>query len=286
VVVRDAKGEREVSSESYTERPQFSADGRYIFYLVPAKGAAGHDFASGDLYRADLEKDGSEHLLPGFTMKGYALSADGRGVVFSAPDANGRTALWSADLELRSSPREFPSSTSEDEPLSDAAGHIYFRASEGGSNFLYRMNADGGDRRKVSSAPILELYSVSPDGRWAVVWQADAGNGRASYATAAIPLNGGSPLAICLDLCRALWGENGKTFAILSTTGGSQTLLTKVGPNGLPSLPSEGVNPNADLKTLKGGKLVKELIAPGPLPDQYVIIHQTVHRNLYRIPLR
>jgi hypothetical protein len=47
-------------------------------------------------------------------------------------------------------------------------GDLAFRAIEGGSNFLYRMKADGTTRRKITSQRILDVNSVSPDGRWVV----------------------------------------------------------------------------------------------------------------------
>ena len=98
VMLHDAKGERQISSENYAERPEFSRDGKYVYYLVPARGAAGHQFISGQLFRANLETGDNEPLLPGFLMTGYTLSPDGKRVVFSAADPQGRVRLWMADL--------------------------------------------------------------------------------------------------------------------------------------------------------------------------------------------
>jgi len=47
-------------------------------------------------------------------------------------------------------------------------GDLIFRAIEDGSNYLYRMKSDGTGRRKITSERILDIASVSPDGRWIV----------------------------------------------------------------------------------------------------------------------
>jgi len=86
VVVHDAQGDREVSSESYAQAPQFSADGKYAFYLVAMRGAGGHRFISGELFRVDIGAGANERLLSGFLMTAYAISPDGKRVVLSTPD--------------------------------------------------------------------------------------------------------------------------------------------------------------------------------------------------------
>ena len=45
-------------------------------------------------------------------------------------------------------------------------GYIFFRGAEGGSNFVFRVNEDGTGRQKVSPNPVLDFFSVSPDGEW------------------------------------------------------------------------------------------------------------------------
>src|SRR5271170_2556328 len=116
IMLHDSKGERQLSSASYAVSPQFSPDGKYIFYLVPPPGASADLFGNGELFRVSLETGENQHLLPGFSMSGYALSPDGERVVFSAADPKGQSRLWIAELDLRSSPRQFPSAVDEDTP--------------------------------------------------------------------------------------------------------------------------------------------------------------------------
>jgi Tol biopolymer transport system component len=286
VMLHDAKGERQISSENFAESPEFSADGKSVFYLVPARGVEGHKFTSGELFRVDLETGSSEHLLPGFLMTGYTLSPDGKRVVFSA-DAQGRSSLWIADLDLRTSPRQFASSVEEDQPSMDAAGNVYFRASEGGANFLYRMKEDGSDRQKVLPNAILEFDAVAPNGKWATVIQASSRSPDSPYETLAIPLGGGDPLHICPNYCTAGWRNQGRVFVIhLSEMGAGKTVLAPLGPGEpVPRMPAEGLEPNGGAEAIKGAKIVDNLIVPGPIAGQYVWLRESVHRNLYRIPL-
>ncbi len=193
VMIHDAKGERQISSENYAERPEFSPDGKYVYYLAPPRGAAGSQFINGQLFRANLETGNNEPLLPGFQMSGYDFMPDGKRIVFAAADPQGRVRLWMADLNLRSSPQQFASTVDEDHPSVDEAGNIYFRAAEGRSNFLYRMKADGSARQKALANPIFEFNSISPDGQLAVVVQASSKSPDVGFETMIAPLGGDHP---------------------------------------------------------------------------------------------
>ncbi len=287
VMLNDAKGERQISSESYAESPQFSPDGRSVFYLVPARGAGGHQFTSGELFRVDLASGSNEHLLPGILMTGYALTPDGRQVVFSAADPQGHSRLWIADLDLRTSPKQFASSVEEDQPHFDESGNIFFRATEGGGNFLYRMKADGSDRQKVLPNTIFEFEAIAPDGRWAIATVASSRTPDATYETMAMPLSGGDPLHICPSYCTADWGNHGRIFFIhLSDMGAAKTALAPLASGEpVPRLPAEGVDPKGGAGTIQGMKIVDNFIYLGPSAGQSLWLRQSVHRNLYRIPL-
>jgi eukaryotic-like serine/threonine-protein kinase len=287
VMLHDAKGERQISSESYAERPQFSPDGKYVYYLVPARGAAGSQFISGQLFRANLETGNNEPLLPGFQMTGYAFMPDGKRIVFSAADPQGRVRLWMADLNLQSSPQQFASTVDEDRPSVDDAGNIYFRAVEGRSNFLYRMKADGSARQKPLANPIFEFNSVSPDGQSAVVVQASSKSPDVGFETMIAPLVGGPPLRVCSNYCDGMWANHGRVFVInLRMMKGGKTILIPVEPGEMPRLPSEGFDPITDAEPANGFKTVDKTIVPGANAAQYAWLSESVHRNLYRIPLQ
>jgi len=292
IMLHDSKGERQLSSASYADSPQFSPDGKYIFYLVAPSGTSGSLsgplFESGELFRVSLETGENDHLLPGFLMGGYGLSPDGKQVVFSAVDPKGHARLWIADLDLRSSPRQFPSTVNEDDPAFDRNGNIYFRAAEGGSNFLYRMKEDGSDRVKVFPYSIILFDSISPDGRWAVVAQALSSDGNGPFVSlTAAPLSGATPVIFCHEHCDAMWSNQGKSFVVhLYVMGGGKTLFVPVASgDGAPLLPPLGVDSKPHPETVKGARVVDNVIIPGPNPGQYAYLSRSVHRNLYRIPL-
>ncbi len=288
VMIHDAKGERQISSETYAESPQFSPDGKYIYYLVPPRGAAGSQFTSGRLFRANLETENNEPLLPGFEMTWYSPTPDGKRVVFSTKDAQGHDRLWVADLNLRSSPRQFPSTVDEDHPSVDEAGNIYFRVAEGGLNFLYRMKADGSDRQKALANPIFEFDTISPNGQWAVVIQGSSKSSEVPFETMLAPLDGGPSVRVCSNYCDATWGNQGRVFAVhLRMRKGGKTVLAPVeSVGGKPRLPSEGFDAVTDSEPAKGAKAVDKVIVPGPNAGQYAWLSESVHRNLYRIPLQ
>ncbi|MGC1618761.1 MAG: winged helix-turn-helix domain-containing protein [Candidatus Acidiferrum sp.] len=283
--VRDAKSERQITSDGYAEFPKFSPDGEKLYYLVHRQGVSSQS-SSEELWLADLKAGRSERLLPNTLVSDYDVAADGTKVVFSAIDAQNRSHLWLASLDPGVPPRQFVSSVNEDQPHWDSAGYIYFRAAEGRFNFLYRMRPDGSERVRLLPDPILEVQSVSPNGRWAIVAQP---KGQAQTARIlASPLDGGTPVTVCLGYCQAQWAPDGKTFSvIISAMAGTETLVVPVsGAMSLPRLPPAGILTQADLQSVIGAKVVNGSILWGPKPGQSASLHQDVHRNLYRVALQ
>jgi len=282
--IQDSKGEHRLSSQGFATSPQFSRDGKKLYYLVRSHGLSGQ-FVRGELWVADLANDHSERVLPGFEVSGFYVSPDQKKVVFAARDQNNVPGLWLASLDLQFPPRRFPSAVSEDQPFFDAAENIYFRASEGNQNFIYRMKIDGSDRQKAFPNPILELASVSPDGKWATVWAPTQGTVAENFA---VPLfSRESPVTICAGYCGAKWSVDGKVLALnVFSMEGVFTLLANVPSGGLPPLPVAGVQTLADLKRVKGARVLAGALTPSPLPGLAAAERQEVHRNLYRVPIQ
>jgi eukaryotic-like serine/threonine-protein kinase len=281
--IRDGKGEHQLSSQGFAENAQFSRDGKKLYYLVRRHGLSGQ-FTSGELWVADLANNRSERVLPGIEVAGFDVSPDGKHVVFAATDKNNVPGLWLASLDLAFSPRRFASEASEDQPFFDAAGNVYFRASDGKQNFIYRMNMDGSDRRKAYPDPILELQGIAPDGKSATVWAPTSGTEAQNLV---VPLTGqGNPVTICTGFCGGQWSVDGKIFSIkILGTDGAYTLIASVPLGGLPPLPPDGVRTRADMERVKGAKVFEGGLTPGPLAGLFAEQREEVHRNLYRIPL-
>jgi len=291
--IHDSTGEHQVSSEGQIERVgvqgtrdrfrkigAFSADGKKFYFLMANGRTTGTE-----LWVRDLATGKSEPVLPSYSMDEYSVSQDGKQVAFTSTDPNGLSNLWVAPTDHRSSPRHIVSSAPEDRPFFLPDGDLLFRASEGGSLFLYRMHADGSDRRKIS--PIIDLASVSPDGRWAVV-NAPSENQDHTYAMFALPVEGGSPVKLCVNVCTPVWDARGEFMFMnfyLQNDPNTYALPIRRG-SGLPDLPSSVITGIEDLKKLKAAVVIPHIVNSAFSPSLYSYSTHDTHRNLYRIPLQ
>lgn len=281
VWVRDAHGERQISSEGFATAPEFSRAAQKLYYIILRNGA-GATFArqGGELWVTDLATGRSERLLGATLVTGYDISRDDTEVVFSANDAEDRSHLWLASLDFRFPPREFVSSVDEDQPFWDADRNIYFRAAEGKSNFVYRIKSDGSERTKVLPKPVFEFGGISPDGHWAFVQEDPGPQGVAE------PLQGGVPIPICAGYCDAKWSRDGRVFAVfVGLMDGMRTVTAALTPGGeLPALPPGGLS-ESNLYHVKNTKVLRGMVFPGSARIS-AFFHGEVHRNLFRVPLR
>ncbi|PYT20140.1 MAG: hypothetical protein DMG58_34690 [Acidobacteria bacterium] len=265
VWIRDAAGERRISSEGFAYRPQFSPDRKKLFYQTESGASRG--FPMGELREADLATGQSERLLTGFLVTGYDISADGKQIVFASTHEGRGPRIWLAPLDRRSAPRRL-SSSDEDMPLFMPTGDIMFRASERNANFLCRMKSDGTGRERVLPNPIIEALAISPDGAFVLAGAAVADEDM-PFGLVAFPLHGGTPQRIC----NACYGR--RTFAIPLRAGRM-----------LPPLPPNGIKSRSDLDSISGLRVIDHPFAvPGPDLATYAYTRTSVHRNLYRIPL-
>ena len=126
-------------------------------------------------------------------------------------------------VDHRSSPRLLASATGQDSAWFLPNGDLVLRSIEGSQNFLYRTSSDGTRRQKVIADPILDLISISPDGRWVVAAIKDS-NDEHSAVMAAYPLGGGPAVRVCRSYCGASWDVTGKFFYLSSNNvGGGET---------------------------------------------------------------
>ena len=283
--VHDDRGEHQLSSQGLAAAPQFSPDGKEIYYVVN-QSVPGVDFVAGELRVVNLETGEVRRLLPDISATGFSISPDGKCVAFASPDSQGHSRLWIAALDLRSAPRQLSTSADEDQPAFASNGELFFRAAEGGVNFVYRMKQDGSGRTKVSPEPVYGYHGVSPDMKWIVVRAATKGED-VRYVTEARPVAGGDPVRLCEVNCVGKWSPGGKSFAfIMSGMGDTQSFLVPLAPGQiLPALPKGGIKSRADLADLKGAAILPGRIFTSSRPGVYAFLRVSVHRNLYRIPL-
>src|SRR5262249_48167421 len=98
--IHDDKGEHQITSQGSSENSWFSNDATRLYYLNFMGQGSGNE-----LWVADLATGKSEKVLPGYSIDQYAVSRDGKRIVFSQTESNGRSSLWTAPTDHRSSPR-------------------------------------------------------------------------------------------------------------------------------------------------------------------------------------
>lgn len=299
VWVHDARGDREVSSEGYSfltpAGTTLSPDGHKLYYLVQ-RGTSGTFLGAGDLWVADLEAGRNEVVLPGFSITDYTISPDGRRVGFVAVDARGKAGIWEASLDRRFAPRQLAPTIPESHLIFDDAGDLFFVAAEGKLNFVYRIKEDGTGLQKAIPDPIIFLMGASPDAKWLAAFVELPG--AAAAAVVAYPTVGGASLTLC-DRCQVQWARDGKLlyvrFPFFSGNGADPRdkekphktyALPLADSSAFARLAARRFDSEAQLALVPGVRVIDQpLVLPGPDPSIYAFSKETVHRNLYRIPL-
>ena len=287
VWVRDAAGERRISSEGFAYGPQFSPDRKKLFYLTDSGARQG--FPMGELREADLATGQSERLLAGFLVTSYDISTDGKQIVFASTHQTEGPRIWLAPLDRRSAPRRL-SSSDEDMPLFTPAGDIVFRASERNANFLYRMKPDGTGRERLLPNPILDIAAISPDGAF-VLAGAPVADEDMPAGLVAFSLHGGVAQRIC-GVCSGRWTPDSKYLVLFWWGSGAMNASRKTfaiplrDGRMLPPLPPNGIRSRSELDSIPGLRVIDQPFAVlGPGLETYAFMRTSVHRNLYRIPL-
>jgi Tol biopolymer transport system component/predicted Ser/Thr protein kinase len=281
VWLHDKDGDHQISSEGNAYGASFSSDGKRLYYLM-ANGKS-PDY---ELWVKDLSDGKTERFLPGYSMAFYSVSADGKEVAFEIDDKNGQSSLWVAPTSRRSSPVRISTNANEDFPVFLPDGDLVFRAIENGSNFLYRMKADGTSRHKVIPGRIFDLVGGSPDGRW-IIASSPGPDQEHTAQISAIATDGSKTVPFCLLYCRASWDVTGKfVYVTLSMSRDDTFPLPVQHDSGLPILPPAGITRIEDFTNAKSAAVIPRFVDSAISPSVYAYSIHTTRRNLYRIPLQ
>ena len=298
VWLHDKGGDHQISSEGNAIAPLFSSDGNRLYYLMANGQTPGYELWVKDLTAENAigekttgEKtlgEKTEKILPGYSMEGYSISRDGKEVAFAMSDpSGGHSSLWIAPTDHRSSPTRLSmaGTDSEDSPFFLPDGDLVFRAIENGSNFLYRMKADGSGRQKISSQRIFDARAVSPDGRWVIASTPVSGEERTAESTA-FAVDGGLTVPLCPGFCFATWNIDGTVMFLYFPTlfNGVYPLPVKH-DTGLPALPPSGFARVTDLPNVKAADVIHREVDSIVSSSVYAYTQENARRNLYRIPL-
>jgi len=282
VWIHDGKGEQQISSEGYAGAPQFSADGKKLYYLMDNGQTQGYE-----LWVRDVASGATEQALPGYSTRDYDVCADGKELAFSRADEKGHSKLWLAPLNRRSSPRQIPSTTIDDSVHCLPDGDVLFRAVEGQTNFVERMHADGSGRRKVSPLPIFDLLTMSPHAKWAIVQARGAGD-ESPASVIAVPVEGGDPVQVCLSFCMPGWDVRGEMMYMefLYSTDENTYVLRLQQADALAELATKETLNDEILKKAKPVAVIPRRVDSAVSTGLYAYTVRSARRNLYRIPLQ
>jgi len=283
----DARGERQITSQGYAYLPSFSSDNKRLYYLQRSR--ANRRFVSGELWVADLESGKRGRILTEFLMEHYSVAADGNRVVFVRIDDAGHSPIWIATLDGSIAPHRLVSLDCV-RALFDPKGGVFFVGGERGSPFLWHVQEDGSQLRKVASMPVIFIYSVSPDGKAVALWVGDS--------VIVYPLEGGNPIRVCSRCATAGEENRGVTPPLVNWSPdgnflymhAASTRKTYVVPlrtgQVLPELPQSGISSMEAAADLSGAVTIGEQRAfVGANPSSYAFPRVTTHRNIYRIRL-
>jgi eukaryotic-like serine/threonine-protein kinase len=293
--IHDAAGERAISSEGYAAAPRLSRDGTHVVYLLARDWVLsrfGWAPSSSELRSVDLASGKTDSLLPGVSVTDYDISSDDKEVAFTTTDSEGARQILLASLDRRAPPRQI--ARAGDQVSFAADGHLVFRSLEANTNRLIRIKKDGMGPERITTAPVLDKYGVSPDGEWVLIGSPGAGVD-AVPATVAVPIRGsGPPRKICAPACQAGWSSDGKFFYVsldpsaMTSPGNRGKVLAIPVPAGksLPELPVSGINLVAALPELPGARVIEHgSPSTGPDPSTFVFTKTDMQRDLFRIPL-
>jgi hypothetical protein len=210
-------------------------------------------------------------------MIDFDLSSDGQMVAFTAGSGQ-RGQIFIAPLDGSAPPRLVVSGG--DTVSFGAPGELIFRQLGPRANYLARVKTDGTGLERILEQTIVDKHGVSPDGAWAVV---------SENSTFVVSLRNGIRKPLCLGLCRPSWSPDGAYLYVTSnfdpTSTGNTLVLPVPRGQGLPDLPSSGLDPNADEK-IPGVRVIKQgWLFPGPDLDTYAFVKSEFVGNLFRIPL-
>jgi eukaryotic-like serine/threonine-protein kinase len=267
--------------EQFRRTLAFSSDGKKLYCLIMKGQATG-----GELWVKNLATGTLESLLPGYSMEEFSVSRDEKQVAFLMADRQGHPGLWVAPTDHRSPPQPIDSSAIDDQPTFLPDGDLIFRASEEGANFLYRMRADGSDRHRVNPGSITDIKSVSSDGRWVVVQTPDSDKEH-TFADFLLPLAGGSPIRLCVNVCYPKWDTVGEyMYMTFFLQAEAKTYALPIRRStGLPDLPSTPFSGIDDVKKMKSAIPIPHMVDSVFNSSLYVYTVPSTYRNLYRVHL-
>jgi Tol biopolymer transport system component len=295
--LHDETGEKQITSEGYSFFPTLSRDGRKVYCLRRVSGS--HSYFSGELWVSDAATGAAERLFAGLVLTHFSISRDGKKVVFATEQGQARSGIWVGWLDGTQAPRQLTFG-GEYRAFFGRPGQLLYQGTQT-SPKLMSINEDGTGQVAVSDLQIMQLQSVSPDGRWALVGVTPPGShGDRNAMAVAVPLEGGAPITVC-DNCSFGFGATRSSVPLLSWSpdgkwvyvslrhfpfGSSKTAVIPVRSGDAPPTFTKGFGGEADFARIAGARLInQDEVSPGTTPNYFVNKRRSAKANLFRIYL-
>ena len=296
--LHDEKTEdRQITSEGYSFLPALSPDGKKVFYLRRVSGS--RSYFSGELWVSDLTTGSAERLFPGLVLTHFSITQDGEKVVFATEQGQARSGIWVGWLDRTQPPRQLTFG-GEYRAFFGRPGQILYQGTQALPKIM-KINEDGSGEAVASDLDIMQLQSISPDGRWALVGVTPpGGHGDRNAIVEVVPLEGGAPIAIC-DTCSYGFGVTRFSVPLLSWSldgkwvyvslrpfpfGSSKTAAIPIKSGAAPPTFTKGFHSEKDFAQIPGARLInQDNVSPGTSPNYFVTTRRSAKANLFRIYL-
>jgi dipeptidyl aminopeptidase/acylaminoacyl peptidase len=271
--LHDAAGARALTTEDNASSPWLSTDARRIYFL-----SANNSVAGVKLTRLDIETGSRAIALPEFNVTEYDIDPEEQQVVFTTL-RDGVSQIWLTPLDRHAPPKLLVRGGDQ---AKFGGGKVLFRSLGGQANFLHRIDVDGNNEAQILSYPILNLQSVSPDGRFVSIDRASAGGHAGAWL---ISLQDHTQHLIGTGWFPSRWSRDGKLLYIEiglaehPTTPG-RTIAVHVDAGGVPTEPIMPAATDARIISQP-----ESALSVGQDPSVYAYVKSEVRRNIYRIPL-
>jgi eukaryotic-like serine/threonine-protein kinase len=293
----DKTGEKQITSEGYSFFPTLSPDGKKVYFLRRVTGS--HSYFSGELWVSDVATGAAERPLAGLVLTHFSISQDGKKVVFATEQGQARSGIWVGWLDGTQAPRQLTFG-GEYRAFFGRPGQILYQGTQTSPKIM-SINEDSSGHVAVSDLDIMQLQSVSPDGRWALVGVTPpGGHGDRNVMVVAVPLEGGAPITVC-DICSFGFGITRSSAPLLSWSpdgswvyvslgyfpfGLSKTAVIPIKSGAAPPTFTKNFESEADFARIPGALLInQDNISPGKSPKYFVITRHSAKANLFRIYL-
>jgi eukaryotic-like serine/threonine-protein kinase len=293
----DKTGEKQITSEGYAFFPTLSPDGQKVYCL--RRGTASHSYFSGELWVTDVATGAAERLFPGLVLTHFAISQDGKEVVFATEQGQARSGIWVGWLDRTQAPRQLTFG-GEYRAFFGRSGQILYQGTQTLPKIM-SINEDGSDKTAVSDLDVMQLQNVSPDGRWALVGMTPpGGHGDRNVTAMAVPIEGGDPIPVC-DNCSFRFGVTRFSVPLLSWSlngkwvfvslryfpfGSSKTAVIPIQSGAAPPSFTKGFASETDFARIPGARLINQGDVPsGMSPGYFVSKRLSAKANLFRIYL-